>query len=75
MENGKFRIDFSAYWIIVLIAWKIQKYPDRIPIFALWIRCDRFCAITTTPIAPNKPIAIGSGVISGTTPGKWIMLL
>ena len=62
MKDGKFRIDFSTYWIVVLIAWKIQKYSDRIPIFALWIKCDRFCAITTMPIAQNKPIPIGSGI-------------
>jgi len=47
--------------------------PD--PNLRLMIRCDRFCAITTMPIAWNKPIPIGSGVISGTTLGKWIMVL
>ena len=53
--------------MIVLIAWKIQKNSDRILNSGSWIRFDRSCGIITTPIAPNKPIAIGSSAISGTT--------
>ena len=66
MKYGKIPIDFSIYCIIALIAWKIQKNSDRILNSGSWSRFDRSCGITTTPIAPNKPIAIGSCAISGT---------
>ncbi len=66
MKYGKKPIDFSIYYVIALIAWKIQKNSDQILNSGSWIRFDRSCAITTTPIAPNKPIAIGSCAISGT---------
>ena len=66
IKYGKLPIDFSIYCIIALIAWKIQRNSDRILNSGSWIRFYRFCGITTTPIAPNKPIAIGSCAISGT---------
>jgi len=75
MKDGKFRSCFSTYWIIVLIASKIKKIFRPNPNFRLMDQVRQVCAITTMPIARNKPIPIGSGIISGTTPGKWIMVL
>ena len=62
---------------MTLIAWKIQKDSDPILNSGSWIRFDRSCGITTTPIAQSKPIAIGSCAISGTMgvrpiPGIWV---
>jgi len=42
-----------------------SKKSDRILNSGSWIRFDRPCGITTTPIESNKPIAIGSCAISG----------
>lgn len=69
----------TLYCIKALISWEIQKNSDRILNSSSWIRFDRFYAITTTPIAPNKPIAIGSCAISATMgarpiPGRWLMV-
>ncbi len=77
IKYGKNPIDFSKYCIKILIAWKIHKNSDRTLNSGLWIRFDRSCDITTTPIAPNKPIAIGLCAISGTMgvrpiPGIWV---
>ncbi len=76
IKYGKNPIAFSIYCIMTLIGWKIQKNFDRTLKLGSWIRFDRSCDIATTPIAPNKPIAIGLCAISCTMgvrpiPGIW----
>ncbi len=77
IKYRKSPIGFSIYCVITLIACKLQKNSDRTLNSGSWIRFDRSCDIATTPIAPNKPIAIGLCAISGTMevrpiPGIWV---